>query len=76
MAEREVRCVEEVAVKLGVWGEAGNNVGGPVERVHNNGMAEGLSVYANLMSTTGFDADFDESEGTIPSGETFDRMEV
>ena len=49
---------------------------GAVERVADDGVAEGLGVDADLVGAAGFDADFDEGEGTIRSGETFEDVEV
>ena len=49
---------------------------GAVEGVADDGVAEGLGVDANLVGAAGFDAHFDEGEGTIRSGETFEDVEV
>jgi hypothetical protein len=51
-------------------------VWGPVERVADDGVAEGLGVDTDLVGATGFDSDFDESERAIRSGETFEDVEV
>jgi len=76
MSKREMGGVEEVSVELEVGVEAGYDVRSAVEGVADNGVAEGLGVNANLVGAAGFDADFDEGEGTIRSGETFENMEV
>ena len=57
-------------------GEAGDGVGGAVEGVADDGVAEGLGVDADLVGAAGFDADFDEGEGAIGGGETFENVEV
>ena len=68
--------VEEVSVELEVRCETGNDVGGSVERVADDRVAEGLGVDADLVGAAGFDSDFDEGERTIRSGETFENVEV
>src|SRR6266566_4500636 len=47
-----------------------------VERVANDGMAEGLGVDADLVGAAGFDADLDEREGAVGAGDPFKDMEV
>ena len=51
-------------------------MGGAVESVADDGVAEGLGVNADLVGAAGFDADLDEGEGTIGGGETFENVEV
>ena len=74
--EREVGGVEEVAGELEVGWEVGDEVRGAVEGVADDGVAEGLRVDADLVSAASLDADFDERERTIGSGETFENVEV
>ena len=80
MGEGEMGGVEEVAVKLEAGCEAWDEVRGAVEGVAGDGVAEGLGVDADLVGAAGFDADFDEGEGTIGSGEmgvySFEDVEV
>ena len=76
VGEGEVGGVEEVAVEVEGRVEAGNGVGGAVEGVADDGVAEGLGVDADLVSAAGFDADFDEGEGAIWGGETLENVEV
>jgi hypothetical protein len=76
VGEGEVSGMEEVAVEVEVRVEAGNGVGGAVESVADDGVAEGLGVNADLVSAAGFDADLDEGEGTIRGGETFENVKV
>jgi hypothetical protein len=76
VGEREVGGVEEVAGELEVGGETGNEVRSAVEGVTDDRMAEGLGVDADLMGAAGFDANFDEGEGAVGSGETFEYVEV
>ena len=76
MSEGEMGGVEEVSVELEVGVEVGDDVWGAVEGVADDGVAEGLGVNANLVSAAGFDAHFDEGEGAVRSGETFEDMEV
>ena len=68
MGEGEMRGVEEVSLEVESRIEAGDGVRGAVERVADNGMAEGLGMDADLMGAAGLDADLDEGEGTIGSG--------
>jgi hypothetical protein len=68
--------VEEVPVELEVGREAWDGVRGSVECVADDGVAERLSVDADLMGAAGFDADFDEGEGAVWSGDPFENMEV
>jgi hypothetical protein len=68
--------VEEVTVELKLGRQARDEVWGSVKGVADDGMAEGLCVDADLVGAAGLDADFDEREGTIGSGETFEDVEV
>ena len=68
--------VEEVTVELELGRKAGDEVRGAVEGVADDGVAEGLRVDTDLVSAAGLDADFDERERTIGSGETFENVEV
>ena len=87
MLEFKLGCMEEIAAEaellrignaaFGVhFGLEGDLTGGTVERVADNGVAEGLRVDANLMGASGFNAHLDKGEGTIGSGETFENVEV
>ena len=76
MSEGEAGGVEEVAVKVELRREAGDDVRGAVECVADDGVAEGLHVYANLMGTAGFDADFDEGEGAVGAGDSLEDVDV
>ncbi len=51
-------------------------MGGSVEGVADDGVAEGLHVDADLVGAAGLDADLDEGEGTIGSSETFEDVDV
>ena len=61
--------MQEVAVqregRVGVLGELGDAVGGAVEVVADDGVAQGLDVDADLMGAAGLDSDFDEGEGAV-----------
>ena len=76
VSKGEMRSVEEVAIKLELRREVWDEMGGAVESVTDDGMAEGLRVDADLVGAASFDADLDEGEGTMWSGETFEDMEV
>ena len=77
MGEGEMGGVEEVAVEVELPGvEAGDEVGGAVEGVADDGVAEGLHVDADLVGAAGFDADFDEGEGAVGSGDAFEDFDV
>src|SRR5205823_6242872 len=72
----QVGGVKEVTSELELGGEARNEVRRAIEGVADNGVAEGLSMDADLVSAAGFDADFDKGEGAIRSNETFEDVEV
>jgi hypothetical protein len=76
VSEGEVGGVEEVAVELEVGCEVGDEVRGAVEGVAYDGVAEGLGVDADLVGAAGFDADFDEGEGTVGATDAFEDVEV
>jgi hypothetical protein len=76
MGEGEMGGVEEVAVELKVGREVRDDVRGSVERVADDGVTERLSVDADLMGAAGFDADFDEGEGTVWGRKSFEDVEV
>jgi hypothetical protein len=65
VGEREMGGVEEVAFEVEVAREVGDDVGGAVEGVADDGVAEGLHVDADLVGAAGFDADLDEGEGAV-----------
>src|SRR5271170_4275233 len=68
--------VEEVAVELEVGRQAGNGVGSTVERVADDGVAEGLHVDADLVGATSLDADFDEGEYAVGGVSPFEDVDV
>ena len=68
VSEGEVRCVEEVSLKVEGGVEAGNCVWSSVEGVADDGMAEGLSMDADLVGAAGFDTYLDQGEGAVGSG--------
>jgi hypothetical protein len=76
MSEGETGGVEEVAGELEAGWEAEDDVWGSVEGVADDGVTEGLGVDADLVGAAGFDADFDEREGTVRGGEAFEYVEV
>jgi hypothetical protein len=76
MREGKVARVEEVSGELEVRWEVWDGVRGAVERVADDGVAEGLGVDADLMGAAGFDADFDEGEGSVGAGDAFENVEV
>jgi len=68
MGEGEMGSVEEVTVEIFLGGKARDGMRGTVECVADDRVAEGLSVHADLVGATGFDADFDQSKGTMGGG--------
>jgi hypothetical protein len=60
--------VEEVTVELEFGRKAGDEVWCAIEGVADDSMAERLEMDPDLMGSTGFDADLDESEGAIDAG--------
>jgi hypothetical protein len=76
MSEGQVGGVEEVSVELEVGGQVGNGMRGSVKGVADDGMAEGLGVDTYLVGASGFDADFDESEGAVRGGQALNHVEV
>ena len=76
MGEGEMGGVEEVAVELQLWGEARDDVGGAVEGVADDGVAEGLHVDANLVGAAGFDTNLDEGEGAVGGGQALEYVDV
>jgi hypothetical protein len=76
MGEGEMGGVEEVSLEVESGVEAGNGVGCSVECVSDDWVAEGLGVDSDLMGAAGLDADFDEGEGAVWSGEALEEVEV
>jgi len=68
MNEREMGGVEEVSFELKFGCEARDKVRRAVEGVTDDRVAERLEMDSDLMGSAGFDADLDESEGTIDAG--------
>src|SRR5579871_6372585 len=76
MGEGEPGGVKEVSVEReGVFFLA-DDVGGSVEGVADDWMAEGLEVDANLMGAAGLDADLDEGERAVRGGKAFDDFDM
>ncbi len=51
-------------------------MGRAVERVADDGVAEGLHVDADLVGAAGLDADLDEGEGAVGGGEALEDGDV
>ena len=68
VGEGEMSRVEEVSLEIEGGVEAGDGVGSAVERVADDGMAEGLGMDTDLVRAAGFDSNFDYGEGAVGSG--------
>jgi len=73
VGEGEMGCVEEVAVERF---EAGDGVRRSVERIADDWVAKCLHVHTNLVGTASLDADFDQREGAVSSGDALDDLDV
>jgi hypothetical protein len=68
--------VEEVSVEVFLGEKARDGVWSAVEGVADDGVAEGLSVNADLVGSPGLDANLGEGEGTIRGYEAFQNVEM
>jgi hypothetical protein len=68
--------VEEVSLEIQLSGKARDNVGCAVECVANDGVPERLHVDANLVGATGFDANLDEGERAVRTGDALENSGV